>query len=246
MVELGCSATVSWLNGGFFPDASSAIPAGTEGATHAAGALTTLNAGPDCNATMFGVALSKQGQLDGTHLLLGRLVAGHDVLDAIGRVKRDQRSGAPFVKILVAACGIFEVAPAAPLARALPGGTRVRRARRGRDEDEDADDAAPSDFTTAVGGFVSPSLATPAPSNNTTGGAALKKRRAEVAAVGGDLASVAVTDTGVVTAATDADFMANAAALRAAAFAAEVADLRQDHAWKANRRMVKARRNGRA
>lgn len=55
------------------------------------GTLAMANAGPNTGGSQFFINLVDNPHLDGKHPVFGKVVAGMEVVDAIGRVERDAR-----------------------------------------------------------------------------------------------------------------------------------------------------------
>jgi cyclophilin family peptidyl-prolyl cis-trans isomerase len=145
-----------------------------------AGMLCMSNFGANANASKFYLTLAPVKELDGKHVVFGRVVAGLDVLERLGATKVNVRRGdAPLVKIAIAACAAVEFdGRFAESQRLRDRGGKERRTRgtlRGRDDDDDEDaDAEASAGAAGAPGFFS--SATPEASAATT---AMKRRRGE-------------------------------------------------------------------
>lgn len=66
--------------------------------------LSMANRGSNTNGSQFFVTLRPTPHLDGRHVVFGRAISGHQVIDTIAKVAVD-RSDRPLVEVVIAACG---------------------------------------------------------------------------------------------------------------------------------------------
>jgi len=86
--------------GGYFEDE----PAGLARSQDGRGLLAMANAGPHSNGCEFYITLGECTHLDGKHVVVGWLVAGHDALQVIASVPASERDK-PLAPIVIEACG---------------------------------------------------------------------------------------------------------------------------------------------
>ena len=80
---------------------------------HGRGALSMGNSGKNANSSQFFFTFAPCPQLDGKHVVFGRVIAGFDVLDAV-EATAPPTGETPTVPLRVAACGLFEDGVTAP------------------------------------------------------------------------------------------------------------------------------------
>jgi peptidyl-prolyl cis-trans isomerase-like protein 2 len=86
----GSGGESAW--GGSFADEITPADAATSVLQHAKrGVLSMANSGPNTNASQFFITFAPCQHLDGKHAVFGRLVGGHDVLDAIEQLETDAK-----------------------------------------------------------------------------------------------------------------------------------------------------------
>ncbi|KAL1520468.1 hypothetical protein AB1Y20_022049 [Prymnesium parvum] len=71
-----------------------------------AGLLSMSNTGPNSNRSQFLITLGPAPQLDGSHVIIGRLISGSLHLETLGAIPVDV-NGAPSRPIIIAECGII-------------------------------------------------------------------------------------------------------------------------------------------
>ncbi|KAG8932826.1 Peptidyl-prolyl cis-trans isomerase cyp10 [Tulasnella sp. 418] len=59
---------------------------------NARGVVAMANSGPDTNKSQFFVTYSKQGHLEGKYTIFGKVIDGHDTLDAMEKVPVNEKS----------------------------------------------------------------------------------------------------------------------------------------------------------
>ena len=67
------------------------------------GDLSMANAGPNTNGSQFFMTFAETPHLDGKHVVFGKVVDGHDMLDAMEKVGTGP--GTPTQKITIQDCG---------------------------------------------------------------------------------------------------------------------------------------------
>lgn len=72
------------------------------------GVLSMANAGKDTNGSQFFMLFKETPWLDGRHVVFGKIVEGHDLLDKIERVNTGSND-LPKEKIAIADCGSIDV-----------------------------------------------------------------------------------------------------------------------------------------
>ena len=71
-----------------------------------AGVLSMGNSGKNSNSSQFFVTLAPVPQLDGKHVVFGRVIAGMDVVRAVEAVVGEGEK--PAAPVVICACGVFE------------------------------------------------------------------------------------------------------------------------------------------
>ncbi|KAG8961991.1 Peptidyl-prolyl cis-trans isomerase cyp10 [Tulasnella sp. 419] len=59
---------------------------------NARGVVAMANSGPDTNKSQFFITYSKQGHLEGKYTIFGKVIDGHDTLDAMEKVPVNEKS----------------------------------------------------------------------------------------------------------------------------------------------------------
>ena len=67
------------------------------------GTLSMANSGPDSNGSQFFMTFAETPHLDGAHVVFGKVVDGHDMLDAMEKVGTGP--GTPTQKVTIEDCG---------------------------------------------------------------------------------------------------------------------------------------------
>uniref|UniRef100_A0A7S4KWT1 Peptidyl-prolyl cis-trans isomerase n=1 Tax=Guillardia theta TaxID=55529 RepID=A0A7S4KWT1_GUITH len=74
--------------------------------THERGAVSMANAGPDTNGSQFFITSANAPSLDGSYVVVGRVVDGMDVLKRVHQVDCNQEDE-PLVSVFISDCGEY-------------------------------------------------------------------------------------------------------------------------------------------